>query len=61
MGINDLSTLAITVWKDGSWKAWQRGDAYYAQEDAGWLATINIGDAVKMAAALAGPVTEEKK
>lgn len=35
---------AITVWKDGTWKLWSDGDAYYAQNDSNWLATIPLKD-----------------
>ncbi len=33
---------AITVWKDGTWKAWSVGDAYYARNDPEWLAEIPL-------------------
>lgn len=33
--------FAITVWKDGSWRAWQTLDAKYAEKDADWLLTIS--------------------
>lgn len=38
--IESLTSRAITVWKDGTWKAWQPGDAYLAQNDPEWLLTI---------------------
>jgi hypothetical protein len=37
---------AITVWKDGTWKAWQTLDAKYAEKDPNWLSTIPCSDAI---------------
>lgn len=34
--------MAITVWKDGTWKAWTALDATYAQDDPDWLSTIPL-------------------
>ena len=38
----NLTKLAITVWKDGAWKNWQKLDATYAEQDADWLCTIPL-------------------
>ena len=38
----NLTELAITVWKDGSWKNWQKLDAKYAEQEADWLCTIPL-------------------
>lgn len=37
---------AVTVWKDGSWQAWQTLDAKYAEGDPNWLCTIPFSDAI---------------
>ena len=34
----------ITVWADGTWKIWGAYDAFYAQTDPGYLATIPMND-----------------
>lgn len=34
----------ITVWQDGTWRLWGAMDAYYAQSDAGYVATIPLKD-----------------
>lgn len=34
--------MAITVWKDGSWKVWRAPDAYYAQDDPDHLVNIPL-------------------
>ena len=33
---------AITVWKDGTWKVWQRMDAQLAEDETDWLVTIPV-------------------
>lgn len=41
----DEKKEAITVWKDGSWRAHSKGDAYYAaQGDPEWLVNIDLAD-----------------
>jgi hypothetical protein len=37
--------MTITVWKDGSWKLWRKGDAYYAANDPDWLTNIDLDQA----------------
>lgn len=32
--------LWVTVWKDGTWKVWSQGDAWYAQNDDNWLLSV---------------------
>lgn len=34
--------MAITVWRDGSWKVWRSLDATYAENDPDWLLTIPL-------------------
>jgi len=36
----------ITIWKDGTWKAWGGVDAHYAQADPNYLLTIPMKDIV---------------
>jgi len=36
--------IAVSIWKDGSWKVWGGMDAYYAQNDPDYLLTIGMGD-----------------
>jgi len=38
----DDQELVVTVWKDGTWKAWGAMDAFYAQSDPDYLVTIPI-------------------
>lgn len=38
--------LAISVWKDGTWKLWDAGGAWEAEGDSDWLCTINLHDAL---------------
>ena len=34
--------MAITVWKDGTWKVWQAMDAQLAENEDDWLSTIPL-------------------
>jgi hypothetical protein len=43
---NANAGAAITVWKDGTWKAWQTLDAQYAEKDENWLCTIKMPTAI---------------
>ena len=34
--------MAVTVWKDGTWKAWQAADAQLAEGEDDWLSTVPL-------------------
>ena len=36
--------IAITVWKDGTYKVWSEGDATYAANDDNWLLNIPLSN-----------------
>lgn len=52
--MSNLTGLAVTVWKDGGWRAWRAVDAYYAENDPDWLATINLVEAAESATEAVG-------
>lgn len=42
MAENSKNQQVITVWKNGTWKIWSKGDAHYAADDTNWLVNIPI-------------------
>jgi hypothetical protein len=42
----DPEKLAVTVWKDGTWKAWGAMDAFYARADDNWLVDFSLAEIV---------------
>ncbi len=37
----------ITVWRDGTWKVWDEGDALYARQDFDWLLDFPLQQAIE--------------
>ena len=37
----------ITIWKDGTWKVWDRRSAELAANDPDWLVNIEIKEVLK--------------
>ncbi|MGX6999853.1 hypothetical protein [Caballeronia sp. KNU42] len=50
-------TMAITVWKDGSWKQWPASDARYAEGNPEWFTTVYV-DAPPANAPVASVLTD---
>ena len=35
---------SITIWKEGNYRIWRKGDAVYAENDPDWLLTIHLDE-----------------
>lgn len=41
MSLNDQEAV-VTFWRDGTWRLWGAMDAYYAQNDEGYVTTVPL-------------------